>query len=150
MIFRSKRDSALSVVYMLLNLILFFCGFLGFLFAGKGDILYKWINLIICLIAEALFNWMVIDIKYVLKDDHLFVKSGPFRSRIAYKDIEEVDKATDMLIGYNLLASKDAIEIFYKGGIFKSVKISPRKKDQFLKELQSRNPDIKIDRSCWG
>jgi hypothetical protein len=150
MVFTTKRDTFLSVIYLVLNLILFFCGFLSFLFAGEGVLLYKWMNLIICLIAEALFNWMVIDIKYVLKDDHLFVKSGPFRSRIAYKDIMEVDKATDILIGYNLLASKDAIEIFYKGGLFNSVKISPRRKDEFLKELQSRNPDIKINSSCWS
>lgn len=108
--------------------------------------LIKWVILMICLFIEAGFAWMFIDIQYNLQEDHLFVKAGPIRSRIPYEKIRQTKETDETATGYKMLASADAIQIFHDR---KSVKISPANRNQFLKELWNRNPEIKIDPTCW-
>lgn len=88
--------------------------------------------------------WCTFSVKYVFHDDHLFVKGGPFRSRIPYQQITKVAPTRNVFTGYRLLSSFDAIEIFYEKGLLGSVKISPKERKKFLNELQKRCPHIRI------
>ncbi len=82
--------------------------------------------------------WLFYGISYTFRDDCLIVRGGPFRSRIPYDEITKVASAKDLWMGYRLLMSDDAIEIFYKQAIMGSVKISPVEKEQFMDELNKR------------
>nr|WP_231784159.1 PH domain-containing protein [Lentibacillus sp. JNUCC-1] len=75
----------------------------------------------------------------------MYIKGGPFRSRIAYKDITRVSPSHDVFTGYRVLSSRDGLELFYTTGLMGSVKISPEDQGMFLKELQERAPDVQID-----
>jgi len=80
------------------------------------------------LIVTSFILWCAFAVKYVFYQDYLFVKGGPFRSRIPYEKITKVSPATEIFIGYKLLSSRDAIELFYEISAFGSVKLSPMEK----------------------
>jgi hypothetical protein len=99
---------------------------------------------LIAFLTTAFLIWIWADIRYEMREDYLFVKGGPFRSRIAYNDITRITLSKNIWFGYRLLASMDAIEIHYKTGLLGSVKISPEEKEVFIEELKKRNPSIKV------
>lgn len=88
--------------------------------------------------------WVFVFIKYEFRKDILFVKGGPIKSRIRYEDVTQISPSTDILTGYRILSAKKSIEIFYKTGVFGSVKITPRDEQAFLNELKKRCPHAKF------
>ncbi|MFE8699667.1 PH domain-containing protein [Cytobacillus sp. FJAT-54145] len=102
------------------------------------------VMLFILLITVCLILWVAFDIKYVFEEHHLFIKGGPFRSRIKYEDITRVTPTNNILVGYRILSSKDALEILYKTGILGSIIISPKNKEEFILELARRCPNASI------
>ena len=92
----------------------------------------------------AIILWSSFSIKYVFHQDYLFVKGGPFRSRIPYENITKVSPTSSIFVGYRLLSSRDAIEIFYKTSLMGSVKISPEDQKAFIAELKKRCPNSVI------
>lgn len=102
------------------------------------------IILTLLFLSVGLILWVVIFIKYEFREDYLFVKGGPIKSRIRYEDITKVAPSNDIIKGYRILSAKDNIEIFYKTGIFGSVKITPKDEKRFLQELKKRCPQAKF------
>jgi len=88
--------------------------------------------------------WTNFSAKYIFEKDYLFIKGGPFRYRIPYKNIIKVSPTTAIFSGHKALSSRDAIEIFNKTTFFGSIKISPRDKKEFITELKKRCPNIQI------
>ena len=95
------------------------------------------------IISVGLLLWCCFSINYMIRPDYLLVSSGPFRSRIPYEDITQISYTNDILTGYRILSSKDALEISYKKAFLGSVKVSPEDKDLFISELVSRCPNVK-------
>jgi len=89
--------------------------------------------------------WIAVDISYHVKEDYLLVKGGPFKSKIKYKDITKISGNTNIWIGYRILFSNDAIEVYYKTGSMGSVVISPDNKKEFIAQLVQRNQSITIE-----
>lgn len=100
----------------------------------------------LCVLSIGILLWSAFSIKYVLYNDHLFVKGGLFKSRIPYEDITRISPTTEIFTGYRLLSSKQGIELFYKSATLGSVKISPKDIDLFIFELEKRAPNIQIDK----
>ena len=103
------------------------------------------IVLILYLLSAGLILWSSLDVKYVFYEDFLLVKGGFFRSRIPYVEINRVTETNEIMVGYRLLSSKDALEIHYHTGLLGSVKIPPKNKESFIDELQKHCPHIIID-----
>lgn len=100
--------------------------------------------LVVFLLSSGILLWSSFSIRYTFYQDHLFVKGGPFRSKIPYDEITKIAPTKEILTGYRLLSSKDSYEIFYQSGILGSVKISPKESDRFISELKKRCPTIEI------
>lgn len=100
----------------------------------------------LCVLSIGVLLWSAFSIKYVLYNDHLFVKGGLFKSRIPYEDITRISPTTEIFTGYRLLSSKQGIELFYKSATLGSVKISPKDIDLFIFELEKRAPNVQIDK----
>lgn len=100
----------------------------------------------LCVLSIGLLLWSAFSIKYVLNNDHLFVKGGLFKSRIPYEDITRISPTTEIFTGFRLLSSKQGIELFYKSATLGSVKISPKDIDLFIFELEKRAPNVQIDK----
>jgi hypothetical protein len=101
-----------------------------------------WIMTAMFLIITGMLLWIFIDIQYTFYDDYLYVKGGPFRSKIRYEDITKVNKTSNILVGYRILSSKDALEVHYKHSLMGSIIISPDNQEQFLKVLVEKASHI--------
>ena len=78
--------------------------------------------------------WILRSTYYVLSDEQLFAKCGPFKWTIPLAKIESVRRTRSILSGPAL--SYDRVQIRF--GRFRSVLISPERRDQFLVELENR------------
>ncbi|MEI3600001.1 MULTISPECIES: PH domain-containing protein [unclassified Oceanobacillus] len=71
----------------------------------------------------------------------LSLKAGLFIKRIPYNKILNVKLVTftieDFLVGFRMLSAKDGIKIIYAGG-YGEIKISPKEKSLFIRELKKR------------
>ncbi|SEP55634.1 PH domain-containing protein [Piscibacillus halophilus] len=143
MVFRSKKDRYVNRL-IVLSIILIGVSTLFPLFLDGINLTGTVVLMSIFLVTSVFILWVYYGVKYVFYDEYLYVKGGPFRSKIHYKDITQVAPTDDILTGYRILSSRDAIEIFYRTAILGSVKISPQNKDEFIDELIKRCPNIKV------
>lgn len=94
------------------------------------------------LLTAGFILWIVIDIEYMFHTDYLLVLGGIFKSKIQYEDITKINQTSNILVGYRILSSKDAIEIHYKKSLLGSVIISPEHQEEFLNILLEKAPHI--------
>lgn len=145
MIMRSKMDRFFIIFTILLVLVTgVLLLFPLFIIDIQEEIVTVYILISLFVIITGLFLWIVLSAKYIFNDAYLLVKGGPFRSRIPYENITKVADTTDILTGYRLLSARDAIEVFYTNAAMGSVKISPENKQQFIKELKKRCPNLEV------
>ena len=141
MVFRSKVDAfyvnIILIVVFIIGLVSFFP-----LFVESVTFIEVIILTSIFLIAISFILWTNFSVKYVFYEDYLFIKGGPFRSRIPYESITKVSPTNAVLYGHRILSSRDAIEIFNKTTFSGSIKISPRFKKDFIAEIKKRCPNI--------
>ncbi|WP_238456058.1 PH domain-containing protein [Lederbergia galactosidilytica] len=108
----------------------------------------EWIAVLILvsifIVLVSFILWTNFTVKYIFYRDYLFIKGGPFKSRIPYKNITEVSRTTAIFTGHRIMSSRDGLEIFNKTTFLGSIKISPRNKREFIIELKKRCPNIKI------
>ncbi|WP_456278893.1 PH domain-containing protein [Bacillus sp. AK128] len=144
MIFRSKIDTFfinfMSVVVLVIAVVSFFPLFVE----GGTQLAVVLILSSTFLIVSSLILWTAFSVKYIFYHDYLLIKGGPFRSQIHYENITKVTPTTDIFTGYRILSSRDALELFNKTTLFGSVKVSPKAKREFINELKTRCPNVKI------
>ncbi|MCI3919453.1 PH domain-containing protein [Paenibacillus sp. TRM 82003] len=140
----SKRDAFFVVQWILILLLMNFVFLSPILFDDVSGL-----ELLVVIGFDVLFSafiiWLALDIRYVLFEDYLFVKGGMFRSKIQYKDITKISGKPNLWVGYRILFSRDAIEIYYKTGIMGSVVISPKDKASFIQQLVQCNNRIQLE-----
>jgi Bacterial PH domain len=143
-IFRSKMDKfgvvCLGISVLFIGAVLF----LPLVLFGPVTIYDITMSCVLFVILTNCMAWMSFSIKYVFYEDHLYVKGGPFRSRIRYEAITRITPTNEMLTGYRIASSKNGIEIVYKTGIWGSVKVSPEDMDGFVAETEKRCPNVII------
>src|SRR5690625_71676 len=144
MVFRSKVDTFFVNFMLIVVLVIGVGTFWPLFLEGGTELPVVLILTSIFLIVISFILWSVFSVKYVFYQDYLFIKGGPFRSRIPYEKIIKVSSTTAIFTGYRMLSSRDGIEIFYKTAALGSVKLSPRDKREFITELKRRCPNIQI------
>ncbi|WP_419960606.1 PH domain-containing protein [Psychrobacillus sp. BM2] len=101
-----------------------------------------WIMTVLFFVCAGFLIWTSLDIHYIFYDDFLYVKGGPFRSKIKYEDMTKVNKSSNILAGYRILSSKDALQIHYRHSLMGSIIISPDNQAQFVKVLLEKAKHI--------
>lgn len=145
MTFQSKVDRFFTSFILIAVLIIGAVIFLPlFIEDVRNELATVLILTTILLIVIGFILWTAFSVKYVFNQDYLFVKSGPFRSRIRYENITKVSSTTAIFTGYRMLSSRDGLEIFYKNAALGSMKISPKNKSKFITELKRRCPNLQI------
>ncbi|MBO1909913.1 PH domain-containing protein [Sporosarcina sp. 6E9] len=144
MIFRSKVDSFFVKFILIMILIIGLVTLLPLFAVGGGQLLVVLISALTFLVSTGIILWCSFSIKYVFHEEHLFVKGGPFRSRIPYESITKVSPTSAIFTGYRILSSRDSIEIFNRTTVLGSVKISPNDQKGFVAELKKRCPNLRI------
>nr|WP_144926395.1 PH domain-containing protein [Paenibacillus bovis] len=150
MVFRAKVD-AFFVNFMLIVIIViglgsFFPFFMEEIRNEAAGVLVQVVIILtsIFLIVISFILWVAFSVRYVFYQDYLFIKGGPFRSRIPYENITKVSPTTKIFTGHRILSSRDAIEIFNKTTFMGSMKTSPSNRKEFISELKKRCPNIQI------
>ncbi len=101
----------------------------GAVIAGDG----VWIAALAMLFIVALYAGLVVPMRYGMDDTHVIVRHGLVRQRIPLAAITEVSPTRNPLSSPAL--SLDRIEIKFGDGFFKSARISPEPRAEFLEEL---------------
>lgn len=144
MVFYSKRDTSFVTLIIVAIMVIAVVTILPMFLEDSNDLVIILTLLGTFFLSSGFILWASLTIKYVFYSDYLYIKGGPFRSKIPYDEITRVRSTSNMLIGYRILSSADGIEIFYKKALFGSVKISPEKKETFIKILQNKCPDLNV------
>lgn len=144
MVFRSKMDAPF-IGSISLAILLIGAASIVPLFLEDVQFSEMLILMAIFFVTTGFILWTIFDIQYVFHEDHLFVKGGPFRSRIPYSSILKISPTRDIFTGYRLLSARDALELTNNTTMFGTVKISPSDQDAFVSELKERCPQLKVD-----
>ncbi|WP_332650497.1 PH domain-containing protein [Lysinibacillus sp. 54212] len=142
MIFRSKVDNFFVAIISILILLIGLGTLLPLFIDKNTDLIDVIVMSGLFIFLEGIVVWTSFSIQYVFYDDFLFVRGGPFRSKIPYQKITMVSQTNDIFTGYRILSSKQGLEIFNSSTIFGSVKISPKNKKEFIDELKKRCPNV--------
>lgn len=144
--FRSKIDRTfvilMSIVLVFIALATLWPVAYELFYTNSPDYVAIWITVALFLVCTGFLIWISLDIQYTFYDDYLYVKGGPFRSKIKYKDMIKVNSSSNILAGYRILSSKDALEIHYKYSLLGSIIISPENQEQFVKLLLEKAPHV--------
>src|SRR5690625_1718167 len=91
MVFRSKVDAFFSNFMLIVVLIIGAGSFFPlFIEEVRNELAAVLILTLIFLILISFILWTGFSVKYIFYQDHLFIKGGPFRSRIPYENIKNV------------------------------------------------------------
>lgn len=77
--------------------------------------------------------WLLLGTSYTIDSKHLRIHSGPFKWHVLISDITSITPTSNFLSSPAL--SLDRLRINHGPGA--SIMISPRNKDQFIKELEA-------------
>ncbi|SDO49002.1 PH domain-containing protein [Alkalicoccus daliensis] len=144
MTYQAKRDSTFTLLIIGIILLTAASCFLPVIFtAGRVSASEIIILSAIFIFTSSFVLWISFSMSYALKETYLHLQAGPIKKKISYKDLTEVKQTKNILIGFRLLSSKDALELFYKTSILGSVKISPARQEEFVTELLKRAPHMK-------
>jgi membrane protein YdbS with pleckstrin-like domain len=82
--------------------------------------------------------WLLLATNYTLEPRQLLVRSGPFKWKVPIKDITSITATSNPLSSPAL--SLDRLRIEYGRG--SAIMVSPRNKDQFLRDIEALRRDV--------
>lgn len=88
--------------------------------------------------------WILLDTKYILKENKIFYNSGPFRGTIAIESIRKIERHSGIIVPVTYKPALDTKGLIIYYNRFDDIYISPKQVDLFLEELLKINPDIEI------
>lgn len=145
MVFHAKIDKYFSVIVCFYILIIGVVTLpLAFL-VNEGIPIIALLLICIFIIPTCFLLWILLSNTYIFHENYLLIKSGPFRTRIPYKEITRVAPERSLSIKFEITSSRDTLQLFNTISAFKHARISPINKQEFIRELKNRNPHIQID-----
>ena len=102
------------------------------------------VPVIIISLAIALIIWVLLDTRYVIKNNNLYYRSGPIRGRIDVKKIKTVQYYSGLNIPVNTKPALDTKGYIISYNQFDAIYVSPKLTEKFLAELLKINPRILV------
>ena len=137
--FASKRD--LWIVVALWG------AALGLVFASiqvagsPTPLVFKALFLLFCIPSAALLPWILYGTSYLLTDEALSIRCGPFRHRVLVSAIQEITPSRNP--ASSPACSLDRLHIKYRGSC-DGILISPADKRSFLYDLATRDSQLSL------
>ncbi len=130
-VYKSKIDTWLALVLMSAAS----ACFIAFVFALlSGSAIAIVVALLTLIIGAGLPVWVMTSTSYTLSGTTLIVKNGPFKWQVPIEQIKSITPTSSPLSSPAL--STDRLRIDY--GRWQSIMISPKFKDEFIQDLESR------------
>lgn len=95
-------------------------------------------------LAISMIIWILLDTRYVIKNNNLLYRSGPFRGRINIKEIQKIKPFSGMIIPVTMKPALDNNGFIITYNKFNDVFVSPKKSEIFIQELLKINPTIEV------
>lgn len=128
-------------IVILWSLVLFFIVMLV-LNLSKGNV--PVIPVIIISLVTAFILWILLDTRYVIKNNFLLYRSGPIRGRIDITKIKSIKHFSGLNVPVMLKPALDIKGFIITYNTFDDLFISPIKSDIFIEELKKINPQIEV------
>ncbi len=96
-------------------------------------------------IVVAFIVWVLLDTRYVLRNNFLFYRSGPIRGRIAIGKIKSIRKHSGLFVPVTLKPALDVKGYIITYNQFDDIFISPKNAEAFINELKKINPEIEVN-----
>lgn len=105
------------------------------------------IFIIIMYFIAAMVAWILLDTKYVIKENELLYNAGPIRGTIKVENIRKIVHWNKWYVPsfLKLALDKDGVIVYYDK--FDDLFISPKNKEDFINILCEINPGIEIVQS---
>jgi Bacterial PH domain len=101
----------------------------------------KPVTTVIMVVPAILLAWIWFGTGYKIENSKLEIQSGPYKKTI---NIDEINKVRNTKNPFTAPAlSMDKIEISY--GKYEFITISPKNKEEFIRQLLKENPRIQLD-----
>jgi hypothetical protein len=134
----SKNTFTISILW---GIVLFFMVML-ILNYEKGNI--PIVPIIIISLVTAFVLWVLLDTRYVIKNNFLLYRSGPIRGRVDITKIKSIKRFSGLNVPVMLKPALDTKGFIVTYNQFDDLFISPKMSDQFLEEIKKINPKIEI------
>lgn len=134
----SKNTFTITILW---GIVLFFMVMLVLNYE-KGNI--PMIPIIITSLVTAFVLWVLLDTRYVIKNNFLLYRSGPIRGSIDITKIKSIKRFSGLNVPVMLKPALDTKGFIVTYNQFDDLFISPKMSDQFLEEIKKINPKIEI------
>ncbi len=88
--------------------------------------------------------WILLDTKYILKENKIFFYSGPFRGSIAIDSIKKITHHSGIIVPVTFKPALNTKGLIIHYNSFDDIYISPKQEELFLEELLKVNSNINI------
>lgn len=127
---KAKIDLFISILLWSMNVLFIALAFL----MPKNEL---WVYVLFILPVVFLMIWILLGSYYELRDDHLYMKIGPFFGRIKYEDIKTLSLKRNYLSSMALSFHRIEIREHNKGYLRGTTFIGPQNREGFLEELKT-------------
>jgi len=106
-----------------------------FFFMVEEDLL---VWLIFILPLSIVMIWILLGSYYELRENHIYMKIGPFFGRIKYENIKSLELKTNLLSSMALSTKRIEIRQHKKSYILGTTFIAPINREEFIEEMRRR------------
>ncbi len=128
-------------IIILWSIVLFFIVMLVMNYE-KGN--FPLIPMIIISLVTAFVLWVLLDTRYVIKNNFLLYRSGPIRGRIDITKIKSIKRFSGLNVPVMLKPALDTKGFIVTYNQFDDLFISPKMSDIFIEEIKKINPQIEV------
>lgn len=102
------------------------------------------IPFVITSLVIAFVLWVLLDTRYVIKNNFLLYRSGPIRGRIDISKIKSIKRHSGLNVPVMLKPALDTKGFIVTYNQFDDLFISPKMSDLFIEEIRKINPKIDV------
>ncbi len=128
-------------IVILWSIVLFFIVMLVLNFT-KGNV--PIIPIIIISLVTAFVLWVLLDTRYVIKNNFLLYRSGPIRGRVDITKIKSIKRFSGLNVPVMLKPALDTKGFIVTYNQYDDLFISPKMSDVFIEEIKKINPQIEV------
>ena len=128
-------------IVILWGIVLFFIVMLALNYE-KGN--FPVIPMIIISLVTGFVLWVLLDTRYVIKNNFLLYRSGPIRGRIDITKIKSIKRFSGLNVPVMLKPALDTKGFIVTYNQFDDLFISTKMSDIFIEEIKKINPQIEV------
>lgn len=102
------------------------------------------IPMVIVAVVAVFVLWVLLDTRYVIKNNFLLYRSGPIRGRVAISKIKSIKRYSGLNVPVMLKPALDTNGFIITYNAFDDLFISPIQSDIFIAEIKKINPQIEV------